>query len=88
MRGLFSIEWLAQSSKTAGTDSPTDPTRTLTGLSTSGTHSESLPGFYCRHNQENRPGQSPGLPCSTEVYMGVFHSQNAHSIQSQQGKPA
>lgn len=48
MRGHFSIEWMAQSSQTAGTDA-------VSGPAACGTHSESLPGFYCRQKSENVP---------------------------------
>ncbi|XP_070780183.1 ventrally expressed dharma/bozozok antagonist [Enoplosus armatus] len=47
MRGHFSIEWMAQSSQPAETEA----------VSTCGTHSESLPGFYCRQKSENVPEQ-------------------------------
>lgn len=48
MRGHFSIEWMAQSSQSAGTDA-------VSGPAACGTHSESLPGFYCRQKSENLP---------------------------------
>lgn len=44
MKGHFSIEWMAQSSQTAHSEK--DP-----GPATCGTHSESLPGFYCRQQK-------------------------------------
>lgn len=44
MKGHFSIEWMAQSSRPA--DSEKAP-----GPATCGTHSESLPGFYCRQQK-------------------------------------
>uniref|UniRef100_A0A3B3UIK6 Ventrally expressed dharma/bozozok antagonist n=1 Tax=Poecilia latipinna TaxID=48699 RepID=A0A3B3UIK6_9TELE len=47
MKGHFSIEWLAQSSKPAGPAS---------GPAAWGTHSESLPGFYCKPKPEKLPG--------------------------------
>ncbi|KAE8285366.1 Homeobox protein vent1 [Larimichthys crocea] len=50
MRGHFSIEWMAQSSQPAGTD-PVP----ASGPTACGTHSESLPGFYCRTKTENGP---------------------------------
>lgn len=48
MRGHFSIEWMAQSSQSTGTDA-------LPGTAACGTHSESLPGFYCRQKSEIGP---------------------------------
>lgn len=50
MRGHFSIEWMAQSSQPAGPE-------TISGPATCGTHSESLPGFYCRLKSEHTPEQ-------------------------------
>ncbi|KAK2818561.1 hypothetical protein Q5P01_024122 [Channa striata] len=47
MRAHFSIEWMAQSSLPAGSQS----------ASTCGTQSESLPGFYCRQKSESGPTQ-------------------------------
>nr|XP_046231397.1 ventrally expressed dharma/bozozok antagonist isoform X1 [Scatophagus argus] len=52
MRGHFSIEWMAQSSQPAGTDSVS-----ASGPAACGTHSESLPGFYCRQKSEGLPEQ-------------------------------
>uniref|UniRef100_A0A672Z413 Ventrally expressed dharma/bozozok antagonist n=1 Tax=Sphaeramia orbicularis TaxID=375764 RepID=A0A672Z413_9TELE len=46
MKGHFSIEWMAQSSQSTGAE-----------LTTCGTHSESLPGFYCRQRPEHFPAQ-------------------------------
>lgn len=51
MRGHFSIEWMAQSSQSTGTDA-------LPGAAACGTHSESLPGFYCRQKSENGPEEN------------------------------
>ncbi|XP_045922607.1 ventrally expressed dharma/bozozok antagonist isoform X2 [Micropterus dolomieu] len=70
MRGHFSIEWMAQSSQQpAGTES----------VSACGTHSESLPGFYCRQKSEHLPEQqenrSPGLDAFT------LQHQTSHSNQ-------
>ncbi|XP_040914909.1 ventrally expressed dharma/bozozok antagonist [Toxotes jaculatrix] len=48
MRGHFSIEWMAQSSQSAGPE-----TVSASGPAACGTHSESLPGFYCRQKSEN-----------------------------------
>ncbi|KAF3701637.1 Homeobox protein vex1 Homeodomain transcription factor vex-1 Ventral homeobox protein [Channa argus] len=47
MRAHFSIEWMAQSSLPAGSES----------ASTCGTQSESLPGFYSRQKSESVPRQ-------------------------------
>ncbi|XP_040013775.1 ventrally expressed dharma/bozozok antagonist [Xiphias gladius] len=52
MRGHFSIEWMAQSSQPAGSE-----TVPASGPTACGTHSESLPGFYCRQKSENSPKQ-------------------------------
>ncbi|XP_008300202.1 ventrally expressed dharma/bozozok antagonist [Stegastes partitus] len=52
MRGRFSIEWMAQSSKPAGSGTPTIA---ASGPAACGTHSESLPGFYHRQKSENVP---------------------------------
>ncbi|XP_031731120.1 ventrally expressed dharma/bozozok antagonist [Anarrhichthys ocellatus] len=54
MRGHFSIEWMSQSSQPAGTEtgSSSGP-----GPAACGTHSESLPGFYCRQKSESSPKQ-------------------------------
>lgn len=49
MKGHFSIEWMAQSSQPA--DSEKAP-----GPATCGTHSESLPGFYCRQQKFEEAG--------------------------------
>lgn len=69
MRGHFSIEWMAQSSHPAGPE-------TISGPATCGTHSESLPGFYCRHKPEHMPEQEENRS------LNVF---NQHQI-SNQGK--
>ncbi|KAM4719653.1 ventrally expressed dharma/bozozok antagonist [Anableps anableps] len=52
MKGHFSIEWMAQSSKPAGPGTFPAPGPGLAGW---GTHSESLPGFYCKSNSEKLP---------------------------------
>ncbi|XP_051971953.1 ventrally expressed dharma/bozozok antagonist [Xyrauchen texanus] len=63
MKGLFSIEWLSQSSQaTCSPASATHPSNSWVssgqdGPSTSGTASESLPGFYSRWRPENRENQ-------------------------------
>ncbi|CAG05361.1 unnamed protein product, partial [Tetraodon nigroviridis] len=51
MRRHFSIEWMAQSSQSADTDAASGP-------AACGTHSESLPGFYCRQRSENVPEEN------------------------------
>uniref|UniRef100_A0A665V1T6 Ventrally expressed dharma/bozozok antagonist n=1 Tax=Echeneis naucrates TaxID=173247 RepID=A0A665V1T6_ECHNA len=48
MRGHFSIEWMAQSSQPAGPQAVQD-----SGPAACGTHSESLPGFYCWPKSES-----------------------------------
>ncbi|XP_074546953.1 ventrally expressed dharma/bozozok antagonist [Halichoeres trimaculatus] len=53
MRGHFSIEWMAQSSQSAGTE--TQGSGSGSGPVTCGTHAESLPGFYCRQRSEVLP---------------------------------
>ncbi|XP_029544755.1 homeobox protein vex1-like [Oncorhynchus nerka] len=63
MRGHFSIEWLAQSSRASGSTSPSPPSSSWTSVaagptSTSGTHPESLPGFYCRPRPKNKENQT------------------------------
>ncbi|XP_041707595.1 homeobox protein vex1-like [Coregonus clupeaformis] len=63
MSGHFSIEWLAQSSHASGSTSPSPPSSSWTSVaagptSTSGTHPESLPGFYCRPRPENQENQT------------------------------
>ncbi|XP_051539129.1 ventrally expressed dharma/bozozok antagonist [Myxocyprinus asiaticus] len=63
MKGLFSIEWLSQSSQASCSPaSATYPSNSWVssgqdGPSTSGTASESLPGFYSRWRPENRENQ-------------------------------
>ncbi|XP_071322189.1 ventrally expressed dharma/bozozok antagonist [Trachinotus anak] len=52
MRGHFSIEWMAQSSQPTGAQTVSAPRPTACG-----THSESLPGFYCRQKSETVPEQ-------------------------------
>ncbi|XP_020321589.1 homeobox protein vent1-like [Oncorhynchus kisutch] len=63
MRGHFSIEWLAQSSRASGSTSPSPPSSSWTSVaagptSTSGTHPESLPGFYSRPRPKNKENQT------------------------------
>ncbi|KAM9841306.1 ventrally expressed dharma/bozozok antagonist [Aulostomus maculatus] len=60
MRGHFSIEWMAQSSqqRPAGPGAPARPGAPAgPGPVACGTHSESLPGFYCRPKSESVPEQ-------------------------------
>lgn len=66
MKGHFSIEWMAQSSQPAHNENAPEP-------AACGTHSESLPGFYCRQQKFEEPG---GLD--------VFSQQQ--TFQSNQGK--
>ncbi|XP_026076138.1 homeobox protein vex1-like [Carassius auratus] len=59
MKGHFSIEWLSQSSQTLASTLPSNswvsPGRDVPN--TSGTASESLPGFYSRRRPENMENQ-------------------------------
>ncbi|KAF7650495.1 hypothetical protein LDENG_00125160 [Lucifuga dentata] len=48
---------MAQSSQAAATETISPSTKTWTGPTTCGTHSESLPGFYCRQKPGNWPEQ-------------------------------
>ncbi|XP_030197149.1 ventrally expressed dharma/bozozok antagonist [Gadus morhua] len=66
MRGHFSIEWMAKSSLSAEPGSPSvSTTITTPGCSTSGTHSETLPGFYYRP----RPGtEASSGPAATHGF--------------------
>ncbi|CAM4728979.1 unnamed protein product [Leuciscus chuanchicus] len=58
MKGHFSIEWLSQSSQAlCSSASSTHPSNSWDGPSTSGTASESLPGFYSRWRPENTEAQ-------------------------------
>lgn len=71
MRRHFSIEWMAQSSQSADTDAASGP-------AACGTHSESLPGFYCRQRSENVPEENRNQSLKTF---------NQHQIsQSAQGR--
>ncbi|XP_041816650.1 ventrally expressed dharma/bozozok antagonist [Chelmon rostratus] len=78
MRGHFSIEWMAQSSQPARTDAVS-----ASGPTTCGTHSESLPGFYCRQKSENEPElqetRSPGLEAFS---LNTLQHQTTHSNQA------
>lgn len=76
MRGHFSIEWMAQSSQSAGTD-------VLSGPAACGTHSESLPGFYCRQRSENVPEASRNQSLKTFNQHQISHgNQGKHSSAS------
>ncbi|XP_055791804.1 homeobox protein vex1-like [Salvelinus fontinalis] len=83
MRGHFSIEWLAQSSRASGSTSPSPPSSSWTSVAagptnTSGTHPESLPGFYCRPRPKNQENQ-------TENQVKRGHSLILHSNPSLEG---
>ncbi|KAI3362467.1 hypothetical protein L3Q82_012749 [Scortum barcoo] len=74
MRGHFSIEWMAQSSQPAGTEAAS-----ASGPTTCGTHSESLPGFYCRQKTENVQELQETRNQSPESFS--LNAQNSHSSQ-------
>ncbi|XP_044188639.1 ventrally expressed dharma/bozozok antagonist [Thunnus albacares] len=79
MRGHFSIEWMAQSSQPTGTE-----TLAASGPAACGTHSESLPGFYCRQKAENVPEQEQqGLDAHnlSSSSMSTLQHQSSHSNQ-------
>lgn len=75
MKGHFSIEWLSQSSQASASTLPSNswvsPGRDVP--STSGTASESLPGFYSRWRPENMENQ--------EKHMEPAQSGNSLSTQ-------
>lgn len=83
MRGHFSIEWMAQSSQPAGTDA-------VSGPAACGTHSESLPGFYCRQKSENLPEENGNhslktfkqhqISQSTQGKSNAKYLQNYHNL--------
>ncbi|KAM8854205.1 ventrally expressed dharma/bozozok antagonist isoform 1-T1 [Synchiropus picturatus] len=93
MRGRFSIEWMAQSSQRTGpgqaesglTGSAQCESDHWTGPAACGTHSESLPGFYCRSRIEGELDK-PG-PCSTtqHQYMEPLQNQNNKMAGSEVG---
>ncbi|KAJ7988283.1 hypothetical protein DPEC_G00321970 [Dallia pectoralis] len=59
MRGHFSIEWLAQSSQVSSSGSTVAASGISAGpTTTSGTHPESLPGFYCQQRMEKQDYQA------------------------------
>nr|XP_019937379.1 PREDICTED: homeobox protein vent1-like [Paralichthys olivaceus] len=78
MRGHFSIEWMAQSSQPAGSDTVPTP-----GPTACGTHSESLPGFYCRQKSEKVPEQQEeSRSQSLDAYsLSTPQHQTSHSDQ-------
>ncbi|KAL7377179.1 hypothetical protein ABVT39_023283 [Epinephelus coioides] len=80
MRGHFSIEWMAQSSQQpAGTEtvSASGP-----GPAACGTHSESLPGFYCRQKSENVPEQQEARSQGLDGFsLSSLQHQTSHSNQ-------
>ncbi|XP_056592050.1 ventrally expressed dharma/bozozok antagonist [Triplophysa dalaica] len=69
MKGQFSIEWLSQSSQASSTNvSSSWMSSGQEGPSTSGTASESLPGFYSRRRAENMENQMPAeQPTNTSL---------------------
>ncbi|XP_059213366.1 ventrally expressed dharma/bozozok antagonist [Centropristis striata] len=95
MRGHFSIEWMAQSSQPAGTETPS---ASGPGPAACGTHSESLPGFYCRQKSENlteqqetrstlqhqsshsNQGTEAGFSSGTEEETSGYESEGGHSL--------
>lgn len=72
MRGHFSIEWMAQSSQSAGTD-------TLPGPVACGTHSESLPGFYCRQKSGKLPEENRNQGLKTLSQHQLSHNNQGKS---------
>ncbi|XP_072228083.1 ventrally expressed dharma/bozozok antagonist [Leuresthes tenuis] len=92
MRGHFSIEWMAQSSQPAG---PESPTVQPAGPMACGTHSESLPGFYCRQKSAERVQQesrsaiqnqtSPSQPV-TEVGFSSGTEEETSGYESEGGQ--
>ncbi|XP_028274177.1 ventrally expressed dharma/bozozok antagonist [Parambassis ranga] len=91
MRGHFSIEWMAQSSRPAGPDSTGSSTTTTTtslpasGPAACGTHSESLPGFYCRQKSENVPQEEQQDSRSHEEFSSVPHRTSPRSRATEGG---
>ncbi|XP_037607764.1 ventrally expressed dharma/bozozok antagonist [Sebastes umbrosus] len=80
MRGDFSIEWMAQSSQPVGTEtaSASGP-GPGPGPAACGTHSESLPGFYCRQKAENSPEQQESRSQDLDAFS--LQHQTSHSNQ-------
>ncbi|GAA6223652.1 homeobox protein MSX-3-like [Lates japonicus] len=74
MRGHFSIEWMAQSSQTSAPETGS----TGSGLAACGTHSESLPGFYCRQRSESLPEQ---VDSRSQYGLSTLQHQTSHSNQ-------
>ncbi|XP_077944830.1 ventrally expressed dharma/bozozok antagonist [Gasterosteus aculeatus] len=86
MRGHFSIEWMSQSSR---------PTGTGTGPAACGTHSESLPGFYCRQKSESSPErreaeaprlQNPSRGTETGFSSGTEEEEETSGYESEGGR--
>ncbi|KAJ0012854.1 hypothetical protein NQD34_017188 [Periophthalmus magnuspinnatus] len=75
MKGIFSIEWMAQSSQSTSAESVSGP-RLATEPTTCGTNSESLPGFYCRQRAEEGEQES-----SSDI--GQYSQSSLHSPQHQ-----
>ena len=76
MKGQFSIEWLSQSSQGLGSQRFSSCLETCNGPSASGTHSESLPGFYSTRplNQNHLEGKVPhNLPSHPESERETNH---------------
>ena len=94
MRGHFSIEWMAKSSLSAEPGSPSVSTTTTTpGCSTSGTHSETLPGFYYRPRPGTEASSGPaathGFPSNPSFptkEAGVSNQEIPRKSNNQQGK--
>ncbi|XP_024155275.1 ventrally expressed dharma/bozozok antagonist [Oryzias melastigma] len=87
MRGHFSIEWMAQSSRPAAPPPP-GPPGSESGPEACGTNAESLPGFYRRTNPGGSPGQEdastkrrpgPEADLSTEEETSGYESEGSRS---------
>jgi len=84
MRGHFSIEWMSQSSQLAGAQ--TGGPGPGPGAAACGTHSESLPGFYCKIKSESsskrRAARSPApRPPSSHGTDSLWNAlPNAHPL--------
>ncbi|XP_054468988.1 ventrally expressed dharma/bozozok antagonist [Anoplopoma fimbria] len=84
MRGHFSIEWMAQSSQPAGTETGSSSRPGPgPGPVACGTHSESLPGFYCRQKLENSPKQQESRNQSLDAFS--LKLQNSNNQVSEAG---
>ncbi|KAG1971366.1 ventrally expressed dharma/bozozok antagonist [Pimephales promelas] len=93
MKGHFSIEWLSQSSQALCSSPSTRPSNSWDGPSTSGTASESLPGFYGRWRPENaeaqekrvepaRPGNSSLCASTQETNDNKIIQQHTHASEA------